>query len=240
LEDELLIDFNEDTYWHSLQYDFDLSKISNAVITHVHSDHFDPIEFFQLLPGQCHPTYKTFQLYGSKDVEECSKSVWKAYNENGRLEGLVAFNEIKPYETKVICGVEVTALPASHGTENPYVYIFSKNGKTMLLFNDSGYLKPEVMKFLKEKKIKFDLVSYDCTWGEDNCGNGAENIPHMGVPNNVIARQRFIANGNYKEGTIDIITHFSHNIPTCGYDDMLKVAVENGFILAYDGMEIDF
>ena len=110
----------------------------------------------------------------------------------------------------------------------------------MLLFNDSGYLKPEVMAWLKEKQIKFDLVSYDCTWGADNCGNGAEDISHMGVPNNVEARRRFIENGNYKDSTISVITHFSHNIANVGYDDMLKVASDNGFILAYDGMEIDF
>ena len=94
------------------------------------------------------------------------------------------------------------------------------------------------MAFLKEKQIKFDLVSYDCTWGKNDAGGSV--CSHMGVPNNAEARRRFIENGNYKDSTISVITHFSHNIPGVGYDDMLKVASDNGFLLAYDGMEIEF
>ena len=62
----------------------------------------------------------------------------------------------------------------------------------------------------------------------------------MGVPDNIEARKRFIENGNYKPTTISVITHFSHNIEGVGYEDMLKTAEENGFVLAYDGMSLEF
>jgi phosphoribosyl 1,2-cyclic phosphate phosphodiesterase len=130
----------------------------------------------------------------------------------------------------------VTALPASHGTENPYVYILEKGGKAMLLHNDSGYLCPEAMEWLRERKIKFDLISYECTYGNRDANGGGN---HMGIPNDLEARRRFIENGNCKDETISIITHFSHNGTDVGYGDMLKVAEENGFILAYDGYEIE-
>ena len=94
----------------------------------------------------------------------------------------------------------------------------------------------ELFTILKEKGIQFDLVSYDCTFGVRSSGGGN----HMGVPDNVEARKRFIENGNYKDTTISVITHFSHNNPNVGYDDMLKVAQENGFMLSYDGMIIEF
>lgn len=42
VDDSLLIDFNADTYMHSLKYDFDLGKLKDVLITHVHEDHFYP------------------------------------------------------------------------------------------------------------------------------------------------------------------------------------------------------
>ena len=61
----------------------------------------------------------------------------------------------------------------------------------------------------------------------------------MGIPNNLEAKRRFVENGNYKDTTVSVITHFSHNGFDVGYGDMLKVAEKNGFILAYDGYEIE-
>lgn len=243
LDNRLLVDFNADTYMHSLLHDINLSKIGNAVITHVHEDHYYPTELLNRRIGFCNTMeYETFTLHGSQDIQDHASKIFSAYiPENPSVlqqEKRIAFNCIKPYETQTIDGFKVTALPATHGTAHPYIYIFEKDGKTLLYFNDSGYLTEETMAFLKEKKVKFDLVSYDCTWGKNDAGNSV--VSHMGVPNNVEARRRFIENGNYNDSTIDVITHFSHNIPNVGYDDMLKVANDNNFVLAYDGLEIEF
>lgn len=243
LDNKLLVDFNADTYMHSLLHDIDLSKIGNVVITHVHEDHYYPAELLNRQIGFCHGMKsETLVLHGSQDIEEYALGIFNTCisdNPNRlREQKRVGFDYIKPYETRVIDGFNVTALPATHGTPHPYIYIFEKDGKTLLYFNDSGYLTEETMLFLKEKNIKFDMVSYDCTWGKNDAGGSVRS--HMGVPNNVEARRRFIENGNYKDSTISVITHFSHNIPGVGYDDMLKVASDNGFLLAYDGMEIEF
>ena len=241
LEEEILVDFNADTYRNSLQYHCDLSKISEIVITHVHEDHYYPIELMNLLPGRCkEPSFKTLTLHGSEDVEKKAREVFSVYEEKERIFhcGTVAFDVMKPYETRRVGSVDVTPLPATHNTPNPFVYIFSKDGKTMLLLNDSGYLKPEVMAWLKEKKIRFDLVSYDCTYGKRDVVREAPR--HMGLPNAEIMRQRFIDNGNYKPTTLSVLTHFTHNASEIGYDEFLPVAAEHGFEVAYDGMTIEF
>jgi phosphoribosyl 1,2-cyclic phosphate phosphodiesterase len=240
LDDELLIDFNADTYAHSLAYDINLANLEHVLITHVHEDHYYPVEFFNRQEWFAHDMKNpTLTVHGSEDVEISARAQWSALNADpNRLtdQKRLAFQQIKPYETQTIAGFEVTALPADHGTAHPYIYVIAKNGKTMLYFNDSGLLSEETMAFLKEKGIQFDLVSYDCTFGKRS--SGGRN--HMGVPDNIEARKRFIENGNYKDTTISIITHFSHNNPNVGYDDMLKVAQENGFMLSYDGMIIEF
>lgn len=240
IENTLLIDFGADTYAHSLKYGYNLSKLQSVLITHTHEDHYYPSEFLSRQKGFCHGMQaESLQVYGSKDVPDVARKVWKAQtgNDSKLLEqNRLNFVEIKPYETVDINGIRVTALPAVHNTPNPYVYIVEKDKKTVLLFNDSGLLKEETMRYLREKDIRFDLVSYDCTWGKNEAGLESA---HMGVPENIIARNRFIENGNYKKDTYSVITHFSHNIPGVGYDDMLKTARDNDFILAYDGMEIE-
>lgn len=242
IDDELLVDLNADTYAHALAYDIDLSQIGHVLITHVHEDHFYPAELANRQGGFAHKMkYPTLTLYGSSDVGEYARKIYEVYMPNSPMRlvetGRVAFETLRPYERRQIENFFITALPATHGTPHPYIYIIEKAGKTVLYFNDSGYLTEETMTYLREKKIRFDLVSYDCTWGKDDAGGAVGS--HMGVPNNVEARRRFIQNGNYKDGTVDVITHFSHNIAGVGYGDMCKVAEENGFVLAYDGMQVE-
>jgi len=45
--------------------------------------------------------------------------------------------------------------------------------------------------------------------------------------------------GLYKDDTVDIVTHFSHNGPHVGYGDFKPLAEKEGFILAYDGYVIE-
>jgi len=241
LDDELLVDFGPDTYANSLKYGFDLSRLEHLLITHVHQDHYYPLEFIMRLRGYCNPMgNECLTVHGSPDIKTQAAAFWQADGndpdkifENSRL----SFDTLSPYESRDICGFRVTALPASHGTENPYVYIFEKGGKAMLLHNDSGYLCPEAMEWLRKSGIKFDLVSYECTYGNRDANGGGN---HMGIPNDLEARRRLIENGNCKDSTMSVITHFSHNGTSVGYEDMLKIAEENGFVLAYDGLEIEF
>ena len=241
LEDEILIDFNADTYRNSLQYHCDLSKISEIVITHVHEDHYYPIELVNELNGMCKEQgYEKLTLHGSEDLEKYARAVLDKSEHGPQVLdcGKVAFDVIKPYETRKVGSVEVTALPATHNTPNPYVYVFAKGGKTMLLLNDSGYLKPEVMEWLKAKKIRFDLVSYDCTYGNQEVKR--EFLRHMGLPNVEVMRQRLIENGNYTPTTISVLTHFTHNAPNIGYEEFLPIATKHGFLVSYDGMILEF
>jgi len=246
LDDSLLVDFGADTYMHSLKYGFDMSRLEHVMITHVHYDHFYPHELVMRKVGYSHNMLSSvLTLHGSPDIESHALRLWDAYGSDGRKlleDGRVVFDIMRPYESREICGFNVTALPASHGTTNPYIYIFEKSGRVMLLHNDCGYLKPEVLDWLGKSGIKFDLVSYECTYATRDASEGGKytEIGHLGIPNDIEERRRLKEIGCYKDSTIDVITHFSHNTPTVGYGDMKEYAEKDGFILAYDGMEIEF
>lgn len=40
IDNDLLIDFGPDTYWHSLRFGLDLSAVKYVLVTHSHTDHF--------------------------------------------------------------------------------------------------------------------------------------------------------------------------------------------------------
>lgn len=242
LDDKFLIDFNADTYMHSLKYGVNLSKLEHLFITHVHDDHYYPVEFLNRRKGYA-PILQTptLTVHGSEDLPLYAEKEWNAVcePEDGlREEQRLVFDLLRPYERKEIDGYFITPLPAVHGTPHPYIYVFEKDGKALLYYNDSGYLPDETLQFLKETKIKFDAVSFECTWGPDDALGAAKY--HLGLPNVILMRQKLMENGNYTKDTIGVITHFSHNRKGVGYGNMKKIAKKNGFILAYDGMKIEF
>ena len=61
----------------------------------------------------------------------------------------------------------------------------------------------------------------------------------MGLKEIAEMKKIFIKNGNYKDNTVSVITHFSHNMEHACYDKLLPIAKENGLVLSYDGLEIE-
>ena len=61
----------------------------------------------------------------------------------------------------------------------------------------------------------------------------------MGLPNNVDVAERLSALGCTDEHTKYVVTHFSHNGGWL-HEEMVTKAAEHGFIVAYDGMTIEF
>ncbi len=242
LDDTLLIDFGADTYAHSIMYDYDMSKLRDVLITHVHEDHFYPMELLNCgKDGVHYKEHKPLIFHGSEDMKKEFIYVVKGKDDLIR-EGRLIFDERKAFETFQIGDFKVTALPARHGTEHPYVYTISKGGKNVLLLNDTGLLQKETYAWLKASNMKFDLISYECTAGYFSAraawGDDAELYCHMGLWDDVEVRSKLMENGNCTTHTRHIITHFSHNGKDAEYDKMKLHAMENGFELAFDGMVV--
>ena len=243
LDDTLLVDFGADTYMHSLKYGKDLSRLAHVFVTHAHSDHFYPTELIMRRKGYSNSiNVETLTVHGSPDLPALTRGIYGARDisyDDLMATGRLKFDVIAPYESREAEGFTVTALPASHSTANPYVYIFEKDGKCFLMHNDSGYLKPEVMEWLRKSGKRFDLVSYECTHGSDDAAVSGNAANHLGFPNVLEEKRRLVENGNYKDTTVNVITHFSHNPVDAGYGDMLRYAEAEGFLLAYDGMIVE-
>ncbi len=231
IDDIILLDLCPDTYMHMLCSGLDLNKISAVLVTHSHFDHLYVDNLKSLSPGMSKRiSDKPLEIYSAQAGYE------KICDVCGSAKQLDV-HLVKPFESFEVQGYSVTALPASHSTATtPLNYIISKDGKSLLYAHDTGFYADEVYDFLRKSGIYLGLVSMDCTYGalkKDNLGH------HLSLDADMVIAEKLKALGVCDEKTIFVANHFSHN---CGsnYDELCSAAESSGFIISYDGLEIEF
>jgi phosphoribosyl 1,2-cyclic phosphate phosphodiesterase len=227
LNDAYLVDFPPDTYAHLLANDLDFSKIRHVLVTHSHQDHFYPEEFnmrkdiFAQIsdPG-------TLMIYGN--AASRAKYEHAIEPDPNKRNTFVQVKVFTPFEAG---GARVVPLLADHEPkEEPLIYLFTLNGKTLLYGNDTGYFPEATWKYLDY--IPIDIALFDCTCGPLKCDHG-----HMGFSTVCEVKKRLIDQGCVSDKTVCVITHFSH------HGEMLQTELEamaspKGFLTAYDGMTL--
>lgn len=237
IDDSLLIDFPADTYMHVFTYGLPLHKIHHCLITHAHSDHLYPADFcmrgrsFAKLGEDTQP----LNVYGSEFVRAAiERNIDLAKLESGNF---VKFHVLMPFETYNIDGYSVTPMLALHDPNaGPYIYIIQKGGKSMLYGNDTGIFPEETWEYLSSNPVRFDYVSLDCC-------NGAGTINydvHMNLERNLTVRDRLKELGCADSNTVFCSNHFSHNAKVVLYRDLIEATKNCGFLVSYDGMEVEF
>lgn len=233
INDDLLIEFNGDTYYHALNNNIDLSKIKFCFITHSHLDHFQPTDLVFRTDGvYAHKiAVPTLQLFGSKDVIARYEKFRTAVSDEPIPQ--MEINEVFAYQTVRAGDYEVTPLPANHAMEeNAFVYLI-KGDKTLLYLHDTGKPFREVYDYLEKNKIRADLISYDCTYVALPSGER-----HMGLDTVPEVMARLSEIGVADEKTTHIVNHFSHNGKLL-HEELCKEADKIGCLCSFDGMTID-
>lgn len=240
INDDLLVDFGPDTYMHSLQYGFNLSSLGHVIVTHPHEDHFYADEFTNRLPGFVRdPLVPTLVIHGAE--ETLSKMLEVSKNNDGyKKQNRLLFDIMKPYETREIGRYFVTPLPAEHGTKTPFVYLIEQGGKSFLVLNDCGRPSYEVYQYLISRKIVLDAISFDTTYGYENVlKKYGKADHHMGLMDNVAVKGLLDMQGVSDQSTVCIAHHFSHQGIDADYHKMCEHADKYGFLVSYDGMELE-
>ena len=232
IDNNTLIDFPMDSYLHALRFGLDLSAISDVFITHAHMDHCYPQDFIMRCEPYAHNmSLPKVNVYGDKEVitkfrEHTADEIKPAAIES------IALHTVLPYdEITAANGLKVTALPACHTVgEDCLLYAVEKDGKTALIMNDTGILDESVYARMADMGMKFDLVSFDCTYGARGHGKGR----HMGLPDNIGERDKMKKFGLLKSTAKFVVTH-NGLLP----EDMSAAAEKFGMIAAYDGFETE-
>lgn len=238
----LKLDFGPDTLSQCMKNGICLSKIHSVLITHSHDDHYSLVDIWHRTPGAAYlKDNSVMTIYGNGKVGSMFENLKKT--------PLLAFKQLKVFETVLIEGYAVTPLEGVHTItdngaypvvfegktvyreEEVFIYLIEKDGKKLLYGHDTDELTPADMDFLKGRHL--DLISLDCT----TASKTPDYIGHMGSGDNLRMREKLIANGAADEHTIFVASHLSHNgyLPEAELQKLMP-----GFIIAYDGLKIEF
>lgn len=239
IDEELLIDFPADTYFHCIAYGLELRNIKSCLITHGHDDHIYPYDFLYRAEPYAHfpdggKEKKPLDIYSSKHSGKEFRERMAGEMIYERDKNALSYHELKKYQSYDIQGYEVIPLGANHAPQlDSLIYIIKKDGKAVLYAHDTGCFLPEAWDFIENSGIKFDLVSLDCTSVKKDTS-----VYHMGLNQCLSVRER-LERKNTHEKTVFVLNHFSHN-GLANYDDLVPDAERLGFIVSYDGMSVEF
>lgn len=232
IDSSLLIDVCPDTLYHCHVYGLELEKVEHVLITHNHSDHLDcPTLNFRSGGFVPHPL-PPINIYGSMPSID---SVFDSLRKSGVLErGKWNLFELSPFTVAKVGKYTVIPYKANHDFRTyPNIYEISDGEKRILYGHDTGYFLDETWAYIEKEKPYFDLVSLDCTMGIASSGGHH----HMNVDDCVKVKERLTEAGCADEKTIFVLNHFSHN-GHVSYDELVPEAGQKGFLVSYDGMEI--
>ncbi len=222
INDDLLVDFPADTYTHFLQNRTEADKIQYLLITHPHHDHLYLADLDTRGGAYAQnmrvPVLRAF----------CSQKTADTFD---HIPNNVELTVLRPFETASIGGYLVTPLPARHmSAGTAFIYII-QGDKTLLYANDTGYFYEEVFAYIEEKRIRFDMVSLDCTYADKVV---SDKEGHMGFDNIERLLDRLRAIGAVDAETVKYATHFSHKFNPL--QSVLEEKAERyGCLVAYDG-----
>lgn len=229
INDRYLIDFPMDSYLHSLKYNINMQEIEHLIVTHPHEDHYYPCDLEYRRPPFGYGNEKRIlNIYGSVSLKEkypdFPSTASKAF---------VKLHQWEAYNTYPVGDLRVTPLKASHARDMEcFVYLIESEGKRLLFNHDSGFLPEKSMEIVRNTHL-------DCVICDTTNGLLTDGTYHMGVEDNVKLRKEMLEAGCADEKTIFVFTHLSHN-GKLTHEGLEKAAAENGFLAAYDGLEVEF
>ncbi len=233
IDDDTIVDFGPDGFPQSLKYNIDLLKIRRIIYTHVHKDHLNTLEFWwRWTPGYFSRVDSMLEIIGSKYIRRDVMKERIDPNVTVPKDLLLEFRVTEDGKWLTSGDMEIYSVPAEHApATNAQCQVIRRGSKTFFVCHDTGFLSEEAWKMLEG--IKMDAVVIDCTSGISD-GNGY----HMGGKYVIATRDRLVEMGCLAKDGIAIANHFTHNAGVL-HDELRSYFEPKGFLVGYDGMEID-
>ncbi|HYE80818.1 MAG TPA: MBL fold metallo-hydrolase [Clostridia bacterium] len=231
VDGDMMIDFGDDTFCHSLNEKIILSKMKYLLITHSHIDHYNPTIF--RYRGGFYATVideNILNVYSTPAIKEIYDQMGRG-KPSDEVKNKIEFNTPTEFVPLYKDNYKIHTLLARHmKNEKCYIYVVEKGGKRILFGNDSGYYPDETFEYLKGMHL--DLVFLDCTYGLTS--NGKDNS-HMDFSENLKVKERFYKNGTSDDNTVFVSHHFAH-VCNSTHEELCKGIEKNGFMVSFDGM----
>ncbi len=232
INDDLMFDLGSDTYMHMIEHNVDLSNISTLLVTHSHCDHWMPLEL-SIRGGEYayNMGAPVMTVYGNEVIYNDVVNRRRDYDD---INDSVDVKKVEPFEPFQAGKYRITALLGDHmADENCYIYLVEDGEKCMLYAHDTWKFPEKTYEYLRTIDTHIDFISFDCTLQCNQTWGG-----HMALQDNAIVEGHLREMGRVDDNTVIVVSHFSHNGRLL-HDEMVERAKPYGYIVAYDGMEME-
>jgi len=225
LNQELLLDCTHDIFdfAESIRDEHLFDKVTDIMITHCHSDHFNREAVLKLAEMQ-------------KIRVGCDRHIRKVLGEHPNI----TYKIFRPYVRKKIGKYQVTPVLANHdvvikGDRCAFHYIIeAPDGKKLFYGLDGAwYLRPT---WAEMKQHQFALMVFDCTVGDSDDWRLFEHntIPMLRKMTKEIRAQKMLQ----KDGKL-IASHLARTLHG-SHEETVAILQKLHMITAFDGMTIHF
>lgn len=211
IDGRVLVDFTAD------KLDVFAGPVETVLITHSHSDHYDPEAIRRLSPGAVY------------------------VNESWADDALEHQLPVKPMrfgEWVQIGDMRVMQLPANHSTARPYEraggYLFEKSGKRFLYMTDSAWIPRDASNLIGIEPL--DAMAIDATIGPEFPDDWRV-FEHTSVEMAQIMVKSLRKSGRLRENAPVFLTHMARTLWPAQKD--AERMVERPFVVCFDGMEAE-
>jgi phosphoribosyl 1,2-cyclic phosphate phosphodiesterase len=240
IDGELLVDLGPDIMAASQIHGCPLTGVRYCLQTHGHADHFDPSHFLSRSPGygvvgapRLHFCASPGTLRLAEQLLERDVAPRNFLDREVGDELNLEVRRIEPFQTVALGRYQATAFPANHDpTVDPLLYAVEAGGRCLFYGTDTAALYEEVWQDWHRRRLRFDLVILDHTYGPGK--TGSDHLSARQVSEH-LARMR--AEGLLAEGARALATHIAHDGNPV-HPELVKHAAGRGYEIAHDGLTV--
>ena len=240
INDDLLIDLGPDVMTASHMHGRPLSRVRYCLQTHAHADHLDPSHFLSRSPGYGVVGAPRLHFYASPGTirrtaqllaRDCAPASLLHPQVGERLN--LEIHQIEPLQSFTIGRYRVTAFPANHDPAvDPLLYAVEADGRSIFYGTDTATLPEETWQAFHRRKMRFDVLILDHTYGPDEPGSdhlsARQFIEHVAR-----LRQEGLLTGEARV----LATHIAHE-GNPAHPQLADFAARHGYEIAYDGLTV--
>lgn len=233
LDDDTLIDLGPDFREQVRLNAVDLKKVRQLLLTHSHGDHLDMNSIGRRLAPKFSEDPPPLDFYaddaGSKCIGGSDLDRFPLYN--------ITPCPIHPGEKRISAdgSLEIFALRATHDpATTPLNYILRRNGRTLLIANDTGWWHDDTWQTAERAGYCCDAAVIDCYGGIADPDTTAA---HLGLNSMKRFYDELVSRKILKDHAPAFGTHFDHH-SGCIHRNLTAAMTPYGFTPLYDGMKI--
>lgn len=213
IDDSLLIDYTK-TASDMMPAD---STVTHILITHSHSDHFDPEAIASLAPAVLFAHESWADEINIPDIEVCPVAIGQ-WLQAGDF--------------------EIMAVPSNHSTARPYEqtvnYVIKKADLFFLYATDGAWLPNRALHLMKGMNLS--AMAIDATIGDGHAGD-YRIFEHNSLPMIRIMTETMRKTGLLKPEAKVFLTHMARTLH--GTQAEIEAGVCEPFVVCFDGMEAE-